>query len=758
MSDPVQITLVARGVAEVQASFRSVEQTIVGFERSIASTTERGSRARITQTQREGSDREKAFAKLSKEAEKWERQGVTAAEKAAKERTKASERAEADQVRAVEKAEQQKQRAADQTAAHLERVRNRSAEMAGRDAAREADKRIAEEKRAYAARVSFARNLGGKITGSISGAMHDIVGVGRGLTSSALQIGGGFSVADSVQRELKLTGAAASIASSSQADTNPDGSTGKKWKTSEILRSARNTANALSMDPEEVLKGIGKYKDLTGNLGEAVQMAPQMAKLATALGADTGELMENAGNARNAGLKGDDIMRMARVQTMQGMQGAVELKDMAKYGARLTAGAGLYGGDRSTNIATMGAFAQIARQHGGAASAAEATLAAQRFTTDIQKHSKSIEAQGIKVGDGHGGLRDGREIIKDMLTKTGGDVTKFGAMGLGERGVRVLTGVSDIYRQASGGTRQKGESDAAFHGRQAAGMAAVDAELGKYTKGVSDSDIDKASKERLGEADKQVTKAMNELRDAVGTQLLPEFIKLVPVLTRLMPTIQSVLTHLTKFAEWFANNPIKGIGAVVLAKVTADLGKAAIGEGVKQILMRLLAGGAPGGVPGGGGGGGGAALIPAVGIGLAAGAAVAAVIKKSGEGYAGGEMAAQDLTARVKSWNAGNHRTGVSPQEAGKIRSAAEARLQAHGGTFEQTGNLLTSPFDDSSSKKYDAFKGDQGLVASAELIAAIKANTTATTAQTHGPSFGLAGTAASANSPTTTLPLSARP
>jgi hypothetical protein len=776
MADPIVIQLQARGVQELQATFRSVEQTIIGFERNVATAGERGARTRVQVAQREGSDRDKAYAKLFDEAEKRERKGVAATEKAAKEKAKAAERGEAEQVRAVEKAEQEKQRAIDKTARWRQRVQDQSAAMAGASAVREVDKRIAEEKRLYDARVRFARNVGGMITGSIGGAMQGIVGAGRGLVSGALQVGGGFSIADSVSREMKLTGQAATLAASSQADSD-----GKKWKTAEILRSARGTANALSMDPEEVMKGIGKYKDLTGNLGDAIRLSPQMAKLATALGADTGELMENAGNAANAGLKGDDIMRMARVQTMQGMQGAVELKDMAKYGARLTAGAGLYGGDRATNIATMGAFAQIARQHGGASSAAEATLAAQRFTTDVQKHSKHLESQGIKVGDGHGGLRDGREIIKDMLVKSGGDVTKFGQFGLGERGVRVLTGASDIYRQASGGTRQQGESDASFKARSAAGMAAVDAELGKYTKGVSDKDIDAAAKERLGEADKQVTKAMNELRDAVGTQLLPEFIKLVPVLTELMPTIRKVLTEVTKFANWFAANPIKGIGAVVLAKVVADLGQAAIGEGVKQVLMRLIAGAAPGGA---GSAAGSAGLLGKVGAGSAAagGAVVAGGLVQAGLLYKlgsdtggavmSGKEQGENIAAMLKSADPSKRAEGQKLLDAAKKDAGIGAKTGAvleRGGKFgaaliNPVGALVAAGVESGigsvTGGKTGAERSLKAIEAN-EIVNTVELRKQIATAVVGGVADGMAskaGTPASANSPSTTQPLSARP
>ncbi len=773
MSDPIVIQLQARGVQEIQAIFRTLEQAITGFERNIGTAGERGARARTTATQREGADREKAFAKLARDAEKWERQAAVAAERLAKEKSRATERSAAEQVRAVEKAEQEKQRAAERSARAMDRIRERSATMAGQYAAREADREIREHQRAFEARKAFARNMGGMVAGSVSGAIHGIVGTGRGLVAGALQVGGGFSVADSVSRELKLTNMAATLAASSKADED-----GKKWKTAEILRSARGTANSLSMDPDEVLKGIGKYKDLTGNLGDAVKLAPHMAKLATALGADTGELMENAGNAYNAGLRGEDIMKMARVQTKQGMEGAVELKDMAKYGARISGAAGLYGGDRATNMATVGALAQVARQHGPATTPAEAMMGALRFTTDVAKHAKDLEKQGIKTSDGKGTLLGADVIMRQMLEKSGGDVTKLGSMGLGDRGVKPLMGFAQIYRDAMGGTRQKGETEAAFAGRQAKGKAAVLAEFDKYTSGVSDASIDAAAKERLGEADKQVTRAMNELRDAVGTQLLPELVKMVPVLRDLTPMIASVLREATKFAEWFAKNPIKGVGAVVLAAIAKDLAAAAIGEAVKRALVALLAGSAPGAGAGGALGAAGGGSAAAGGAVLAGGAVQVGLLAKvgaeTGAAVTSGKEEGQNIAAMLASADPAKRAEGQKRLDAAKAKSGTVAKTDA---TLERSAKVLTALVNPVAAlsayggeKAAAAMGGPAGKTNTDRSLETIKANEIVNTVELRkqianavvgGVVDGMAskaGTAASASAPSTTQPLSARP
>ncbi|MBS2017193.1 MAG: phage tail tape measure protein [Deltaproteobacteria bacterium] len=583
---PIYIDFIARGMPDVSRAFRSIQDAVVRNERATTTTVRSGRSAK-----------EREFQRLAREAERWGR----------------------DEARTRERSERDKQRATERTAAAMSRIRDRSAAMAGQWAAREvreheraeqaktrASEREAQKRERIAERTARneqrksdkrADSLSRTITGAGRNAVNTLVRGGTSLVNGALNVAGGFSIQDSMQREISLRGAAAQMAASSSL------AGGAKISGSQILSRARVVGNEAGFDPSQVMEGIGKFKDLTGDLGRAMEFAPELAKLANATGGDIGELGQLAGNIvmSNDKISNADLRRQLAVFSRQGQVGGVEIADMAKYGARLTAGAGLFGGDRMENLSAMGAIAQVARQHGGAASPAEAAMAAQRFATDVQKHSGDLEAQGIKVSDGKGGMRNVKDIMGDMLERSGGDVTKLTKFGLGERGIRALTGFSEIYREAGGGK---------------AGKAAVMAEWKKYTGGVSDQAMDAAAKERVAEVDKQVLIAMNQLRDAVGTQLVPEFIRLVPVLRDAMPAIQEVIKGFAKLAEWAAANPIKasllGLGAMITKEVVAQIVAAKIGETIKSLI-------ANGGVPGGGAGGTGGKVGAAVGAGILAG-------------------------------------------------------------------------------------------------------------------------------------------
>lgn len=695
---PVVVEFLAKGIPDVQRAFRSVQQTFEQGERIQTRAAESGARARLKAASSENRQKEKEFAKVAREAERWERQQVREAEKAAKAKTRAEEQAAREKVRLMLKSDADTKRIQERAARDAVREFSRAEREKDREAMKWLRKREAEEKASFHRREQFAKTL----TGAAGRAGRTVLGGVQRLGAGILQVGGGFSVADSVQREVGLRGQAAQLAASSVGQFNAD----------QILGQARAIGAKQALDPEKVIEGFTKIKDLTGDLNQAMRVMPGVAKLATATGGDPAELAELAGNVLMANPKLSDnaLQDQLRVFARQGQVGGVEVQHMAKYGARLTAGASLFGGDKAENLATMGALTQVSRQFGGAASPAEAVIAAQRFATDVQKHAGDLEKSGIKVSDGKGGLRDAKAIMQDMLTKSGGDVTKLTKFGLGERGIRALTGFSSIYREAGGGE---------------AGKQAVMREFQKYTTGVSEGDVEAANKKRLGEVDAQLTVAMNDLRAAVGTQLVPELVKVIPILRDLIPHFTRLMQGVIKIADWALSNPLAGLGAAIMALITKEI----IAAQISQTIQKLIAGAAPGGGGAARAAAGGGVAGKAVGLGLGA----AAVIANSELGYEGGKEAALDIAAKVRAWKAGDRERGMSPEAAAAQVDAAKQRLAKHGGTLEQTGNLLLSPFVEGANKDYKQYKSDQGLTDDKELknlLREIAVNTKAAAAQ----------------------------
>ena len=121
MPSPVVIGFATRGLADVQRSFGTLTDAMIRMERAGGQAAVRGAAERTAATKKEGVDRDKEFAKLAKEAEKWEREHVKAAEKAIAQRTKAEESALKQIVKAEEQAAKQRERVQETSFRKLER-------------------------------------------------------------------------------------------------------------------------------------------------------------------------------------------------------------------------------------------------------------------------------------------------------------------------------------------------------------------------------------------------------------------------------------------------------------------------------------------------------------------------------------------------------------------------------------------------------------------------------------------------------------
>lgn len=692
--DPVVIEFALKGFQDVARAFEQLGRMAARSEATWGRASQSGARARMQSYLTEAQQKARLLSR-----------SATETERALAREEKAAERAAKAKIREADKAAKEAVRIEARKAKEVERILQKQR----RDEKRLVDWSLNEERRAAAERTKIRdketktreKKVDKFTNKSISG-LRRAGSLGMDVVRGVMEVGGGFSAADSVRREVDARGIAGQIAAGTRKEGADAG-----LSSDALMRTADFVGKNNTMDRAKVLSGIGAFKDVTGQTSRGMAISGSMAKLANATGSDFTELMSNAGEiaAKNKSMSNDDIIKLTRVQAAQGQAGAVELKDFAKFGSRTVAAASLFGGDKAENIATSSALAQLARGHGSASSAAEATMGALRFSTDLAKKGTVIKEKfGIDVSDGHGQLRGQRGIITDLVKATGGDVQKIANAGIGERGNRVLEGASAIYRDAGGGAK---------------GEEALQKFFDSMTKGLSDAEIEAASKERLAEVDKQLEKAMNDLRQSVGDALLPELQKMIPVLRDATPHIVNLISKLGELAAWASKNPFGALSGAIIASITAEVAKAGIADLIKRLLMGGGGGGggAPGGMPPMPGVAGPAAIVGALGAG---------VLYNAGTSYADGAMSAEDMAARVRAYNTGNTAQGVSPEDARAALMAAHKRL-GDTSAFAQAGNIISSPFSDKSSKDYKQFKSDQALVDSKDLIAALRENTKAT-------------------------------
>lgn len=567
----ISVNFVVGGVSRVHEAFNSVIKAQKNMERAVASSVANETRARTKGAQSADQIQERRFkaltAQLSKE-EKWaasvEKRKTDALVAQARVRdaivmrsatmagTIAARQA-GEELRARERVERQK----------LD-IQLRSAKSAGRIAEQSVREEAAQRRR-------FTGSVAGQVIGSARGALGGVARVAGGI----LALGGGFSAADAVQTSVRNAGKAADLENQS----------GGKVSSRQILAKSASVGSAMGTSTESVIEGLDAFVAKSGDVKAGFDGIQRLVELAAATGADLGELSRTAGIIHMG--TGDIGKTMEQMRTLAGggRAGSVDMRELSQYAGRISAGANEFA-NKGTAFAQLSTIVQQAAATGGATAAPEATEAVVRLSSDIFEHEEEFKAKGIKVRDKTGKfLGDPMEIIKASISATGGDTSKLLGM-YGKMSYRAVAGYKDIYNRAGTGVTAAGGTKA---DADKAGLKAIDEAFKKIAgEALSEAQVKTESTKRLQEADKQLEMVLNQLREAVGRELVPELIKLIPEIRRLIPAFTDLLKSIVGLADWFAKNPLSGIGLVVAGAVAKDLALAGIGAAVRSTLIAAL--------------------------------------------------------------------------------------------------------------------------------------------------------------------------
>lgn len=763
MPAPVYIDFVARGMPQFSAAMKTVQDSLVRFEQGGVRTVQTSSRAK---------DRE--YQKLAASAAKWQRESVRSAERAIRDEVRAAERGAKDRSRVAdrvaaetkrnqaresanqERVEREKVRAVERSAAAMQRIRDRSASMAGRYAVRQIEAQQQQARQTASARQQFAGTVLGAAGSGFKAGMGRVASATQQVAGTVLGIGGGFSVSDSVNRASALRGQAADIANSGLNATSSNAANHQKRSTNEIVGATRGVAIKYGIGAEDAMKGLQDFTSITGDLDTGLRTIGQMAELSRATGSSLADVAGAAGNVAAAlpdsADKAEKVMAVMRGIAGQGKLGAVEIKDMATQMGKLVASSGKFEGDNVENIMKLGALAQAARGGGGAWNAASATTAVGAFTSTFGKGARldAFKAEGIQTMGAGGQTRDPIELLAESISKTGGDQQRMNKLFGSVMADRATAKYVGIYREAE--AKQKGS-----------GKQAIIDDVNKNTKGamMSKADVTAASKSRVGETDAQFASMREKFDEAVEQRLIPKLLELVPVIEKMipifidlqakaLPAFVDLIKSIADFAEqnkstisFLASHPI---GTMMFAEVSKSIAGAAIGEGIKGLLAKLITG-SGGGAPGTGGAGSG--LGGALGAGALAGAATYATVKPvvdaTLEGQVGGQTRAGVLTRDLL--------RGTPEEKAAALKSYREAQGRSGGGAgvMSLVGNAITA----GPESIYAAITGEKNTSTAnlkqtvsdrevldnetlKQLVAAIQANTSAT--QANSARTGAAG------------------
>lgn len=447
----------------------------------------------------------------------------------------------------------------------------------------------------------------GRVRAIGSGSMETLGKIGRG----ALGVTGSIARGAGVQTDLgSYVGSAVELETRagelSAAAYDEKRDKGKRIDPKSLVQMARGTGNDAAFDPTKVLEGLQAFVGKTGDLATGKAALPGLAKLARATGTNLEDMVGAAGEAskalgevgpgkefETAAEKGKALVNVLRLMAGQGKVGAVELKDLAKYGGRLSAASQSFGGNAAQNIGDMGALAQLSVARGGAASAAEAATSVAGFANTLKTsaRAKEFRGHGVEIEDKkQGGYRSARDILKDSAaaavdrTPAGGSsATEFKKMFANVKGGQAADPAFQAYVKAFRAnidiTKDKTKADMA-------GKKAIDDLFDSFGKAISAAEETESFDRSMKTSAAQVQLFNNKLGE-IGGQIAE---KVLPELAKAGPTIVKVVEAFAKMISFAVENP----GMAITAAITASIGKAAIGASVSSAVEGLIKGASSG--------------------------------------------------------------------------------------------------------------------------------------------------------------------
>jgi hypothetical protein len=608
MPSPVVVEFVLRGMPDIARAMKTVEQSAANADRARERQSERSSKARTKLEEKEAKDKLRAQVRADAEQRRLVERQVRAAEKAAQQKLKAEERlsreatretkerarAEEKEIRAMvrvaEKAAADKLRIeqkVNREIAKLEKDRTREKTRLDRERAREnekllreglrlEDKTHREQTRAIDKRIKGEEKskdkFGRAIGSAMMGAARTAGGVVTGAAGMVAQLGGGFSVADAVDRQGQLERSAVMLSNSAYMGK------GERMNAKQIAAEANAAAAATGTDATEVLAGAHAFGAKTGEYGEGRQSMSLFSKIAKVTGAKVEDVANTAGTLRiqNSDLKGDAMESMLLQTIRQGQKGSIEFGDLATSVGKITRTSGNYAQDQAKTQAELLGISQLGMKTMSDPRDVATSLAG--INADLTKNWENMNA-------GLGGdqfTKDGRvksgpsEFIANVMEKTGGDARKLDALGFGRQSMKYFQALMPEFQKAGGG--KAGADHLRSVMKESVAEPMDKAELNDNLKRILDTSAE------------QFDASMRELRTVVGAELLPELTKMIPVLREMMPALTSLLSGFTSLADWATKNPLGGLATLLGAAFTKELASAGVAAALQGGVATGLAG------------------------------------------------------------------------------------------------------------------------------------------------------------------------
>jgi hypothetical protein len=454
----------------------------------------------------------------------------------------------ADEQRAEERAAAKKIRTEEQALARIERMRAAARAKEIRETERAEKLRVAQTEKA---RIAEAKRSAMARDGMAGSVFRGVGGVAMGLAAAG--IGVSVQATRDAMRVQELANRVSINARKSGQDFLDPNVLRKEWE------------KTAQQSPGQTAEGVGnavqKFIAMTGDIDTARTGQGVFATVASATGADIGDVAETAASiATHFDIKGLEEMRDVLASlTFQGKEGAFELKDAAAYMQGMAASAAAFGVQKGAQgIKTLGGLAQIARTTNG--SGAEAATSVERMFTQLKTGAAGLKkSTGIDIYK-DGKTRDITELLPEIIAKMGGSDMMKKQTGLQQlfdvKGFQAVSPLVTKYNEVYRNTKGADGKPATEAERMKAAMAAVTAEIDKNINAAGTwNDVQKDAARAQQNSSAKLAAAWEKVVAMAGEEIVPALIPLVGEFAGLTGVIKPAIEAIGLF--------IRGLGSVV---------------------------------------------------------------------------------------------------------------------------------------------------------------------------------------------------
>ncbi len=273
--------------------------------------------------------------------------------------------------------------------------------------------------------------------------------------------------------------------------------------------SLHKTAIETGVAANEILNGVSKIGEITGQFDFAEDMGGILAKAAKASGATVEDLANVASSLQvTMGLTANDVAKFFNSLIIQGDQGSYTLQKFAAEGKALLAATSTHGIKTADQFASFGAYLQV--MNAQIKSEAELTTSVSTLFSELVSKAKDLNKIGVHVFDKNKEFNDFDAIMRQLMEKTNGDLQKLGKL-FGASSIKALQPIITEYKNG-----WKTVETITKSGQEGMTNTKVLDERFQKTANDFNSNVDKMKNVALQFADTNLTGPVEHLTTALG--------------------------------------------------------------------------------------------------------------------------------------------------------------------------------------------------------------------------------------------------